>query len=91
MDGVEVKVGRATVGRDFDVGGGAVAIDDEVDDDALAEGWIEGENVSCPWHAWCFELRTGRMTLGDYARIETFVVEIADGSVWLAPAPTASP
>ena len=52
---------------------------------SLAEGWLEGENVSCPWHAWCFELRTGRMTMGDYAHIETFGVELEDGAVWLSP------
>lgn len=55
---------------------------------SLAEGWLEGESVSCPWHGWCFELRTGRMMMGDYARIETFAVEIEDGAVWLAPAAT---
>ncbi len=50
---------------------------------SLAEGWLEGDTVSCPWHAWCFELRTGRMTLGDYASIMVYRVRIADGNVYL--------
>lgn len=28
---------------------------------SLAEGWIEGECVVCPMHAYVFELRTGRL------------------------------
>ncbi len=50
---------------------------------SLAEGWLEGDRVVCPWHAWCFELRTGRMTLGDYAQIATFEVEIEADQVAL--------
>lgn len=25
----------------------------------LGEGWIEGNTVVCPWHAWGFNLQTG--------------------------------
>ena len=25
----------------------------------LGEGWIEGNAVVCPWHAWAFDCRTG--------------------------------
>jgi nitrite reductase (NADH) small subunit len=25
----------------------------------LAEGWIDGHVVTCPWHAWSFDVRTG--------------------------------
>ena len=28
---------------------------------SLAEGWLEGDCVVCPMHAYCFELRTGRL------------------------------
>ena len=39
----------------------------------LAEGWLEGRLVTCPWHAWCFDLRTGdgargRLLLGRHLR-----------------------
>jgi nitrite reductase (NADH) small subunit len=26
----------------------------------LGQGWVEGESVVCPWHAWSFNLKTGR-------------------------------
>ena len=25
----------------------------------LGEGWVEGDRVVCPWHAWGFEVTTG--------------------------------
>ena len=25
----------------------------------LGQGWIEGDAVLCPWHAWAFNLQTG--------------------------------
>ena len=29
---------------------------------SLAEGWLEGDCVVCPMHAYVFELRTGKLT-----------------------------
>jgi nitrite reductase (NADH) small subunit len=55
----------------------------------LAEGWIDGPIVTCPWHAWCFDVRTGRMTLGDFCEVDRFAVRV-DGTDLLVdtdPAP----
>jgi NAD(P)H-dependent nitrite reductase small subunit len=51
---------------------------------SLAEGWLEGENVSCPWHAWCFSLTTGHMSMGDYASIQVFSVRLEGNQVLIA-------
>lgn len=40
----------------------------------LADGWMEDALVTCPWHGWCFDIRSGKMTLGDYARVPRFAV-----------------
>ena len=53
----------------------------------IAEGWIEGVTVTCPWHAWCFDLRTGAMTLGDFATIPRFDVRVEDGEVFVSEEP----
>ncbi len=47
----------------------------------LAEGWVENGRVTCPWHAWTFNLSDGSMTLGDFACVDTFDVRTADGVV----------
>jgi nitrite reductase/ring-hydroxylating ferredoxin subunit len=48
----------------------------------LAEGFLEDQWVTCPWHAWCFDVRTGKMTLGDFAVVTRFDVRI-DGTTIL--------
>jgi nitrite reductase (NADH) small subunit len=54
----------------------------------LAEGWIEGYVVTCPWHAWCFDVRTGKMTLvGGLCEVATFDVEVVGPDVLLAAEP----
>ncbi len=50
----------------------------------LAEGWVEGMRVTCPWHAWTFELSDGSMPLGDFARVETFEVRVDSDTVRVA-------
>jgi len=56
----------------------------------LAEGWIEGTRVTCPWHAWTFELTSGSMTLGDFACVDTFEVRIEQDAVRVARRPRAA-
>jgi nitrite reductase (NADH) small subunit len=53
----------------------------------LAEGWIEGKTVTCPWHAWCFRMTDGTMTLGDYASVDVFDVRVENGEVSVSRAP----
>lgn len=49
----------------------------------IADGWIEDGTVTCPWHAWRFDVRSGKMTLGDFARITRFPVKVENGSVFV--------
>jgi nitrite reductase (NADH) small subunit len=56
----------------------------------LSEGWVAKGCVTCPWHAWTFKLDTGKMTLGDYATIETFDVQIEGSTISVSSKPRAS-
>jgi len=53
----------------------------------IADGWVESLEVTCPWHAWCFDLRTGKMTLGDYAVIPRFAVRADHSGIFLSTTP----
>ncbi len=53
----------------------------------LAEGWIEGNIVTCPWHAWCFDVTTGAMTLGGYTTVDAFDVALDGTTVTVASEP----
>ncbi len=47
----------------------------------LAEGFVEGAVVTCPWHAWCFDVRTGKMPLGEYSTVDAFEVQIEGSTI----------
>lgn len=53
----------------------------------LADGWLEGALITCPWHAWCFDVRSGKMTLGDFARVPRFAVKVEDGAIHVCTEP----
>ena len=55
---VEIEGKRIAV---FHVGGEFYAIDDTCTHKGapLSEGTIEGDQVQCPWHGACFNLKTG--------------------------------
>jgi nitrite reductase (NADH) small subunit len=54
---------------------------------SLAEGWIEGTTITCPWHAWCFNLTDGSMTLGAWATVDAYDVQVEDGTVYVSRTP----
>ncbi|HTU83444.1 MAG TPA: Rieske 2Fe-2S domain-containing protein [Candidatus Acidoferrales bacterium] len=87
-----VAVGRYEVAL-FDVGGELYAYENACPHQGgpIGEGFIEGSTVTCPWHAWCFDLRTGSMTIGDFVRLRRFAAYVDGGVVYVAPEPEAEP
>jgi nitrite reductase (NADH) small subunit len=81
IDGIEVAV--------FNAGGTFYALENTCPHQgaALSEGWIEGTTVTCPWHAWCFNLTDGSMTLGSWATVDAYDVRVADGQVSVSRTP----
>lgn len=53
----------------------------------LAEGWLEGPLVTCPWHGWCFDVRSGKMTLGEFAGVPRFEVQVQAEQLYVAMEP----
>lgn len=51
---------------------------------ALCEGDLAGWVLHCPLHAWPFDLRTGRCTLFEAARVRTFEVRVTQGRIEIA-------
>ncbi|HSR69512.1 MAG TPA: Rieske 2Fe-2S domain-containing protein [Acidobacteriota bacterium] len=47
----------------------------------LAEGALEGCVVSCPFHAWTFDVRTGICTFNESIRQETFQTRVEEGRI----------
>ncbi len=54
----------------------------------LADGWIEGCVVTCPWHSWSFDVRTGAMSaMAGSASVDVFDVQIDGSTVTVAAEP----
>ncbi len=50
----------------------------------LAEGDVEGTTVTCPWHGWQFDVRTGKTPLGPKIKQATFEVKVEGQDVLVA-------
>jgi nitrite reductase (NADH) small subunit len=51
------------------------------EDGPLADGWLEGDVVVCPWHGWDFELATGRCRVDERLGITVYDVRVRDGTI----------
>ena len=51
------------------------------EDGPLAEGWLEGDTVICPWHGYDFELATGRCRANEDLSIPIYPVRVITGVV----------
>ena len=86
-----VMVGRYEVAL-FNIGGELFALENSCPHQGgpIADGWVEGVTVTCPWHAWCFNLRTGKMTLGEFATIPRFDVRVEGSEIFVSTEPISS-
>lgn len=51
------------------------------EDGPLAEGWLEGDAVVCPWHGFDFALATGRCRVADDLAIAVYQVRVTADAV----------
>lgn len=47
----------------------------------LGEGHLEGAVLSCPWHGWQYDVRTGFNEFDHAIRLCTFEVRVEDGEI----------
>ena len=50
----------------------------------LGHGRLEGPVLSCPWHGWQYDVRTGENEFDRALVLETFEVVVEDGDVKVA-------
>jgi len=51
------------------------------EDGPLAEGWLEGDAVVCPWHGFDFDLQTGRCRVAEALSIPVYPTRVTEGAV----------
>jgi nitrite reductase/ring-hydroxylating ferredoxin subunit len=50
----------------------------------LCEGHLDGHVLTCPWHGWQYDVRTGENEFDRAIQLETFEVRVEDGEVKVA-------
>lgn len=43
---------------------------------SLAEGELNGEEILCPWHRWCFNVKDGVSPLNPRLKVRTYPVKL---------------
>lgn len=69
----------------FNSGGKYYAMDDKCvhRGASLGEGSLERDRVTCPWHAWEFNVKTGKCYTMDEAAQKTYPVKVEGDNVWV--------
>ena len=80
--GKTVSLGEKRIAL-FNVEGAFYAIDDTClhRGGPLSEGELEGCVVTCPWHGWKYDSRTGEMTMNPAARVNCYQARVESGDV----------
>ena len=47
----------------------------------LADGYLRGTRLQCPWHGWTFELTTGCYTRDPNKKLTVFPLKIENGDI----------
>jgi nitrite reductase (NADH) small subunit len=47
----------------------------------LGQGYVDGETVMCPWHAWTFNVRTGENVVNAEMKVACYEVKVEDDQV----------
>jgi nitrite reductase/ring-hydroxylating ferredoxin subunit len=50
----------------------------------LGKGRLDGSVLSCPWHGWQYDVRTGENEFDRAIRLRTYEVRVEDGEVQVA-------
>lgn len=50
----------------------------------LGEGMLEGEVVTCPWHLWQYNVRTGENLLDPSVKVATYSVQVEGNDIKVA-------
>lgn len=50
---------------------------------SLAEGYVDENSVTCPWHAWRFCIVDGTWEDNPRIKVDCFDVKVQDGEVWV--------
>jgi nitrite reductase (NADH) small subunit len=48
----------------------------------LAQGVLNGKTLTCPWHAWQYDMTSGKLTSNPAAGVACFALEVRGEDIW---------
>lgn len=69
----------------YNVGGTVYATDNSCPHSGgpLGKGLLRGELITCPWHMWTFNVRTGLSDVNPEERIDIYPVKVRNGKIFV--------
>jgi nitrite reductase (NADH) small subunit len=49
----------------------------------LGQGFVEGQTVTCPWHAWTFDVTSGENVVNGELKVACYETKVEDGQVFV--------
>lgn len=49
----------------------------------LGDGHLDGCRLTCPWHGWTFDVRSGRSEVSEDVSARVWPVRVASGEIWV--------
>ena len=49
----------------------------------LGQGYVEGRTVTCPWHAWTFDVASGENVVNAELKVACFATKVEGGQVFV--------
>ncbi len=49
----------------------------------LGQGVLEGQNVTCPWHGWEYDVTTGKVCANPSVGVECYAVEVRGDDIFV--------
>lgn len=47
----------------------------------LGRGFVEGDTVTCPWHSWMFNVKTGENVVNAEMKVARYEVKVEEGQI----------
>jgi len=87
-EGLVIALGAREIAL-FRIDGEIHAVDNECPHRGgpIGEGTVQDGIVTCPWHEWGFDIRTGKCTINPAASLRRHPVKLENGRVLVSPEP----
>ena len=50
---------------------------------SLQKGQVQNDVITCPWHHWQYDIKTGQCLTVDKFKLKTYAVEVAGDDIYL--------